>query len=333
MSKRSSQKKTALVCCGGTALNIGPVLSAHDVDKFFIDTSEANFSDSIPDENLYKIRHIKGGGQDRRKVYEACTKGIASPNPNDQDQPPVIDDSIERFDLTSYDFVIVLFSLSGASGSTIGPLTMSALSKAGVAVVGVVVGDTASATFTKNTIGTLKTLELNAIKNKKPLVISYHENQVGVPESMVDREVLFVLEALAELTSQNNHGLDTQDVYNAVNFNILAPVEPQLAALSIFDSRTEAARILDPITVLSLYTNREAAAPFGDPYYTKTGYPRNPNPELPEQLHFVVNTALIEDHFKLLDQRQLELNRQFGSYRPRKALLGVDDNNEGDFVG
>ncbi len=333
MSKSSTQKKTALVACGGTALNLGPLLNYAGVDKFFIDTSEANFSDQIPEENLYKIRHIKGGGQDRRLVYEACTKGIAAPTAGGEDQPPVIQDVIERFGLLEYDFVILLFSLSGASGSTVGPLLMSQLSREEIATTAVVVGDTASATFTKNTISTLKTLELNAIRNKRPLVISYHENQTGVPESVVDDEVVFVLHALAHLTSQNNHGLDTQDVFNAINYNKLCPIEPQLSALSIFSSRQDAGKLLDPITVLSLYDDREQAAAFGNPYYTKTGYPRNPNPELPPQLHYIVSTALIEDHFKLLDERQTQLNRTFGNYKARKGLLSVDDNAESDFIG
>jgi hypothetical protein len=311
----NTRSKTRLYCTGGLGLNIGRQLEGIEgLDIAYMDTSKSNRVDGLPDDRCYFVPNTDGAGQDRRGIYAAVL--------------PHVDIMLERFE--PGDFNIVLLSASGGSGSVLGPLLIKQLLAAGEAVVAVGVGAEDSAKYIGNTIDTLKSLEGISAATRKPVVLSYHENAIGVPRSSIDDELLFVIESLAALACQNNLELDTTDVTNWVQFDKVTPVMPQLALMNVFDNRQEATQVLEPVAIASLYDDPGKRVAFGNPYYATVGFPRDPNPQAPDQLHFVINVSGVEDVFKTLTERQANQNRKFSGYRNRRNLVDVDDNLTGE---
>jgi len=306
--------KTRLYAAGGTAMNLGQRIDTQRIDPYFIDTSRSNHTDGLTPEQCYFVEGVDGSGKNRKENYEVIAKDM--PNIMGKVDPG--------------DFNIVLFSAAGGSGSIIGPLVVKHLLEEGHTVLSVVVGSDDSAISVTNTINTLKSLESISIMAGQPVVMAYHENTAGVVRRVIDDEVEFVLEALAQLTCQDNAELDTRDLTNWIQYHKVSPVRPQLSALSIFDNRQEAAKQIEPISVASIYADRDKDNPFGNPHYSTVGYPRNNAMTLADQLHFVINTADIEETFNHLNERQTELNRAYSGYRQRKTMVDVDDNLTGD---
>ena len=49
-------------------------------------------------------------------------------------------------------------------------------------------------------------------------------------------------------------------------------------------------------------------------------------------MHYVINTADVEDVFSHLTERQGELNKVYSQYRQRRTRVDVDDNLTGDGI-
>lgn len=306
--------KCRVYAAGGTGMNLGTQITSPTHDVCYIDTSSSNLSDIMDADKVHKLQDVDGSGKNRKEHYDKIL--------------PEMDTVMDRFPPAIFN--IVLFSAAGGSGSVIGPLVLKALLQEGHAAIAVVVGSDESSITVTNTINTLKSLESISAMTSQPVIMAYHENTTGVPIQAIDDEVLFVAEALGELANQNNHGLDTQDLVNWVQYPKVAPgIPPQLSALAIFDSRQAAANQVEPIAIASLYEDPSKNNPFGTPYYTTVGYPRETS-SIAEQLHFVINTADIEETFTRLSERQIDLNKVLSGYRQRRSRVDVDDNLTGD---
>lgn len=309
-----SNIKCRVYCAGGTGMNLGTQITSPTHDVCYIDTSSSNLSDAMDKEKVHKLQDVDGSGKNRKEHYDKIL--------------PEMETVMDRFPPAIFN--IVLFSAGGGSGSVVGPLIVKALLEQKAATVAIVVGSDESSITVTNTINTLKSLESISAMTAEPVIMAYHENNAGVPLQAVDDEVLFVTEALGELCNQNNHGLDTQDLVNWVQYPKVAPgLTPQLSALAIFDSRQEAANQVEPIAIASLYDAPGKNNPFGTPFYATVGYPREPS-GIAEQLHFVINTADVEETFTRLADRQVELNKVLSSYRQRRSRVDIDDNLTGD---
>jgi len=308
--------KTRVYAAGGCGINLGSQLQYPTAEVCFIDTSGSNLSDRVDESAVHTIKGIDGSGKNRRENYEPIIGEV--------------DTVVDRFQ--PGDFNLVLFSASGGSGSVIGPLLLKNLLERAIPVVAVVVGADDSAIAVTNTINTLKSLESVSAVTGQPVVMAYHENTTGVTRQMIDDEVLFALEALCELTNQNNRELDTTDLTNWVQYQKVAPsIQPQLSSLAVFDSRQEAAKQVEPIAVASLYNDPSKDTAFGNPLYATVGYPRD-GMDIASQMHYVINTADVEDVFSHLTERQGELNKVYSQYRQRRTRVDVDDNLTGDGI-
>lgn len=299
---------TRLYACGGLGTNLGQQVESDVFGRCYIDTSESNRTAGIPTEACHYIEGLDGSGKNRRENYTPISREV--------------DLILDRFEPS--DFNVVLFSAAGGSGSVIGPLLIKSLLEAEQAVVAVVVGSDDSSIAVTNTVNTLKSLEAISVNVEQPVIMAYHENTTGTSREMTDTDVLYTMESLGELTSQNNHELDTRDLVNWVQYQKVAPLQPQLSALAVFDNRRDASGQVEPIAIASLYNDSRKDTPFGTPYYTTTGYPRD-DMAMAEQLHFVINTADVEDAFTHLSERQEELSKAYKSYRQRRQRVDIDD--------
>lgn len=302
------QAKQRIYCAGGFGINIGTQVPNFD-NICYIDTSDSNRTDAIDPTKVYRIEGLNGAGQNLRNIYPKILPHI-----------PTI---LERFEPA--EFNIVIFSASGGSGRGLGPLIIRELLKAGKSVIALAVGETDTAIYLENTTNTLKSLESISLNLQRPIALAYYQNEKGVPLKVIDEEVLFCIEALLELTNQNNLELDNSDIHNWINYSNVVSLQPQLSALIITDDRKQANAVLEPIATLSLYSNRDDYAIVGNPHFSKVGYPREPLASPFEQLHFVINTIAIEEIMKALKERSTEQAQRFSNYRNRKSLVNIQD--------
>ncbi|MFO6295685.1 hypothetical protein, partial [Pseudomonas aeruginosa] len=63
----------------------------------------------------------------------------------------------------------------------------------------------------RNSSGSLKTFEGVSSVSKVPMIINYHENVEGIPQSMVNQNILEGLNALVILFNQEHQSLDAVD--------------------------------------------------------------------------------------------------------------------------
>ena len=134
----------ALHAAGGAGLNLAR--QRKDVDACLThlrryDTSWANIQ---PDEDLVLLADGDGSGKIRSEHAETIQKRIYG----------LSDEEIGLADVN-----IVVYSLSGGSGSVIGPLLSADLRRRKGLLINMVVADTASELDTRNTLKTLQTLQ------------------------------------------------------------------------------------------------------------------------------------------------------------------------------
>lgn len=320
-AQKGGVPKLAIYCAGAFGINTGTRQNLNsDTRICYIDTSDANLTNSLPEEKCYRIPmppaeegmvQRGGGGQDRKRVAKAAMPHIA----------PILD----RFPLG--EFNLFIFSCSGSSGSVICSLLARAAAQKDHTLLLLCVGETTTPRYLQNTSDTWKGLENFALNMNRPFVMSYHQNLPGMSHIPVDDDVDFVIEAIAALTTQYNRDLDGSDIHNALNFNNVTAVPPQLATITITDNRKAALAVPEPISILSLFTSREEYSVIGTPHYTKAGYPQEPLVSAFDQLHFIVNTISVDDVNKQLNERKTEQQQTHGNYRKRTALVNTRDDN------
>lgn len=250
--------KTRIYYCGGTGFNIGSTHGTSFAGACFLDSSDANMKDKqIPADRIYLIPGTDGAGGDQAFMMPYARKHS--------------DEMINRFE--PGDFNIVVLGAGGGSGATIGIQVGRKLLEAGYPTVFIVVGGTDATRRIRNTTNVIKNLESVSLATKLPVIVHYVPNQPS--EAEADSQVLFALDALINLTDQTNARLDTQDVQNWVQYNAVCAVDPQLSMLYISDNRAEAAAVLEPISIASLYTDPAKNIPFGASFVRTVGFATN----------------------------------------------------------
>lgn len=303
-----TQPATRIYACGGLGMNLGTSQEADKLNPAFLDTSMSNRRDNIDPERCVIIDGVDGSGGHRRHNYSVIAKEI--------------DPFLNHFEPGVFN--IILTSAGGGTGGVASSLILSRLLKAGHATVVIVVGDDTTDKRVENTINTLKSLEAISADAGIPVVMCYHQNG-DVTRGQVDQDVRYTLAALGELASQHNTELDTQDVTNWLQYSNVTSAPHQLAALSIYESRQDAAQAIEPISIASLYANPDQERGFGSPHYNTVGFPESGNLLGGDQLHFVINHANVEPIFSRLNDRKHELNRTYGGYQQRKTIVDSDD--------
>jgi|MDTC01.1.fsa_nt_gb hypothetical protein len=304
-------KKVKVYACGGLGMNIGSSLTSDLYDVAYIDSSKSNVNQSVDSEKVTYVNGIKGtGGSGGHRVnnYKPISEMI--PSFISANQPA--------------DLNIVVFSLSGGTGSVAGPLTVGELLRNGHPTACVVLGDPTSQKFLDNTIATLKSLEGISAARGLPVVMNYHENG---PQSWgdVDDMMRYAINAIAELGSQQNSHMDLMDVSNFFQYTKVTDAFAQLACLDIFDTRSGASKSIEPVAIASLYTNRDEYKNFGDAKYSIHGFPDKPIMG-GDQLHFLINHSGVAPIVTDLQSHRDELARKYSAQKQRQSLVDRDDN-------
>ncbi|AEH03455.1 tubulin PhuZ [Pseudomonas phage PhiPA3] len=310
-----SKVKTRVYCCGGTGMDIGVNLQWHP-DLVFIDTCDKNVTADHDLERVFLTEGTRGAGKNRRYMLPIIR--------------PQVPGFLERY--PAGDFNIVVFGLGGGSGSTIGPVIVSELAKAGESVAVVCMSGIEATEVLQNDIDTLKTLEGIAAATNTPVVINHIENVNGVPYTELDKEAIFNIHALINLTSQKHVRLDKLDIDNWINFTKKHnQIQPQLCQLHISNNRQEATSVPEPIAIASLFADASREVAFGTPFVRTVGISDVSDPDLlADQLHFVINSIGVASLFGSLTKQKQELEAAQVRYQQRNAIIDIDDNRTDD---
>lgn len=280
-----------------------------DISDAYIDVSTSNLCENHDVSKFYLVESdSKGSGAVRKTNYEVLSKAI---KPFLVKYPPG-------------DFNICFGSTAGGTGSVAIPLVARELLERGKSVICIMIGSTEALNRTKNTLETFKSLTKVSALQKKPLVVSYHENSPELSKrGETDQDVLSVFLSLCVLFSPKNSVIDSEDLKNWLDYTRSTPVPP---SLSFFTTIERAVDIkdhgLNPISVVSLYRDSSDYRPFVDaPYYTDGVLPDGH--KIP-QIDFIIDNALPGTMFKKLEKIEERQTRALQAFSTPTNPIEVD---------
>lgn len=296
--------------CGGAGLNIVhacasqwemKTLDDDFVSQYsvtYVDTSRSNFKKDMDENDVYILSNLDGSGKKRDENHVEISN--------------VIKEILVKH--KPLDFNIVVFSLSGGSGSVIGPLLVSEMLARNIPVIAVCIGTDESVLTANNTLKSLKSLEAIAKRNGKALNFIYSHNERGIPRGRVDGNIVGYLSGIRFLVSGKNAELDSQDLINWLDFTRTTSLEPQLALLEVYSEAEHVAeKHSNPVSVASLYTNKDIHGLLVVPEYHCAGYTDLSSSKV-DQLHFVIDVQRVPSIAKniektLSDQKEVAESR------------------------
>lgn len=226
--------KVVVYAAGGAAINMTKSLYRPQVDDsqdegfaqlqvVFLDTSKSNLPKVLDERDYYLIQgigdaEIDGSGKVRNTNYAAVAMAI----PDIQHRFP------------AGDLSVVVHSASGGSGSVAGPALCSELLNQGKSVIVIQVGSTTCEQEIRNTINTLLSYQGISTKRSKPVVSLYYENSKETPMTENDAQVRLAILLLAATWSGENHGLDSKDLENFLNYDRVSKYPSALTGLKIY---------------------------------------------------------------------------------------------------
>lgn len=328
----SKSNKVRIYGCGGAGINRAMAIVGieHGIDcaefnAVALDTSSSNFDRNNLTLPTYQLKtgvtadgsEAEGSGGVRKSNYPAIAASIKEMLGS---HPPSV-------------FNVVIFSASGGSGSVIGPLMIRELNRRGLPTIAVVIGDDNSLLATMNTLKTMQSLDAIAIATRRPVVMSYHQNSPDVSRTDVDKDINSVMGSLSILLSGNNHGMDTQDMINFIQYNnVFEDSEPHLATMHVIMDEGDWNLIGHPISVASIYRNPNTEHKRIDTDYHTTGYFDLPN-GIPE-IHYTVSTEEVSKEISSLGGRIDDLHhmRAESAERERVAREAASKAAGGDVI-
>jgi len=304
--------------CGGTAINQlrayrdnhpgEPRL--HGDEKYsYIDTSFANLDGALMSET-FTLKEADGSGSDRKK-NAARIVGVL-PEIMLAHQPA--------------DFNVVIFSLSGGTGSVAGPIILKELLAKGHKAVGVTSAAFTSGKKSSNAIDTLTGLELAVASVGRPVVLSYTPNDPNKTDSDNNIKPLFVLQTLAKLASGKNGHLDSSDVANLFDFHTVTNYKPSLALLDVYAGEEQLkSDVTNAIGIAGLLKDRTSVMPAINAAYDTVGYLPEDNREFANSFYVVVSIEKLNGVVKDMSERkaQAELKERVTNTVSTLATAGV----------
>lgn len=308
--------------CGGAGLNIVSQLASGskisldnktNIQYSYIDTSKSNIKNGISEDDIYLLEDMDGSG----KIREENHKEIGN----------VIKDILVKH--KPEDFNAVVFSLSGGSGSVIGPLLISEMLSRGISVLAVCVGTDESVLTANNTLKSLKSLDAIAKKNNKALIMIYQHNDRGVPRGNIDNKIIGYLGGLAYLFSGNNEELDSQDLINWIDFTRTTSLGPQVGVLEVYSNSADVeSKHPNPVSVASLYSDKDVIGVNVVPEYHCAGYTQLDHLSV-DQLQFVIDVKDVPVIAKRINET-LNQQKEVANSRPQQGSLVSNNDNVED---
>ena len=279
-----SKKSNIIVhAVGGAGINVAATIYENymdilaNIEFLAIDSTDKTVQDyDFLQDTFFRIesekrrgRGIDGSGGERKspellKQYAKAVKKYV--------------DSFELNDPKVDEFNIVIFSGSGGTGSTVGPLLIQELVQTGHVVIPVMVGDNSSLLFCNNTLKTIETLENIAVRNRVALPFVYYNNTIDgktnkSTESVVNEKVSTLMVLLGTLLSGTIRNIDNEDVRKFLQPTLFESIDvkPGIYELAIkrFELDVEDAILVRTLTADDVEDDVEINVPV---LQAKTGY-------------------------------------------------------------
>lgn len=287
-------------------------VGAAELDLFYLDTGTSNLKALKVTEDqthIFQIRDQNG------RILEGAGKSRAAVN---AEVESTIHSVLEKFPGV-YPLNIVVFAHGGGSGSVIGPWLIRALLEQRLPTVAICVGAATDTKTITNSVNTLLTLDNFSRAVGLPVVMSYHYNGTKSLDSDVDRNARNDISALAVLCSNENHGLDHDDLKNFFQFSDHTSAEACLASLDITHSLDDLREIEYPVAIASLVApgNEMDIGSLGADYYCEGPI----GDERINETHYVINVNDPAEMHQMLSEAKTKLEQRSAN-RPKTKPLG-----------
>lgn len=309
--------------CGGTGIDLlrdyretskldDKGIMAKELDTY-IDTSDANMH-GISNENVYRVKGIDGGGKDREVV-----KAVIQPL-----LPEIL------LNYPAGDLNVVLYSLSGGTGSAIGPMIVGHLLKANHAVISVVIDDSTSSKAASNGINTMTDLESIARQLNKSVVVHYSKNDPT--KSIMDNDALskFVMGALSILGSGKNSKLDSADINNFINFSNVTHHQPGLARLTVTVNLDDIKAKAPIASFAALLGSELSPTPSLEMDYDAIGYMPSISDSYDKEFFYAITPTMNEVVDELIKARENLAMRKKVTHKASSLLGDTSDGFDGN---
>lgn len=272
-------------------LSFGGIGVPSDIEITLVDTTMSNLRNyrSLDGSKYYDAHIIQGQdglGKDLKVGIEVAKEHIPSIL---QANPPK-------------QFNILIYSLSGATGSTIGTSLLLELLKNNSNVIPIIIASTASKQECINSLKIMKNI-YHMINNeiKKPVVMVPLYNSESHPRDMVDKSVNNMVKALSLLFSGSHSELDTTDLKNTLYLKTL-DVQGGVFELSLLTSNSKQTENDKVISVINLLDSTSSPELNVGQLYQCTGYMHtgviNSTQDGIKSLYFTISPA--QEHIKIL---------------------------------
>lgn len=317
--------KILIIGAGGAGINLAKKFINRkqdgyaDIDVFLIDTSKSNLPPNFDDNNTYLFKDMDGNGKLRNN-----------------DNLPTIKERIKEAaqKIQKADLYIVLHSVSGGSGSIIGPLLSYELLSKGHSVIAMTIGSTDSRIEIENTIKTLKTYETLSGVLDRPFPMFYEENSIEKQRGKVDLCVETNIVYLSVFFSGNIKELDTSDLRNFLDYHRVTHFKPTLTGLDFFTGEPKIDQEHVLISAVSI-TNETISTKLATPVeYQATGYigellQKEVTVQMP--VHLVTIGNYFGGIIKKLEKELQDIDNRLGAVVVKK-IIGPDQKSNDDFL-
>lgn len=246
---------------GGTGITVlNKYLSIGKNSRFVdqvigVDTSEAN----PVEDGMYPVLRLEGAegsGGDRtahRPKFEDFAKQIFAKH-----APSKLN--------------ILVYSLAGGTGSSIGPYALRYLLQKKIPVLVVCVGDISTLKEQENTVDTLGSMYNQSQLNKVPVVFSYLENTPEVSQGEINRRACSIIDNALMMFNLKNERIDYADLKNFFYFTDVVKADPIMTQLTFLGDADLPNYKRKPVAAISLYNDiDDIRVPFENMLYRKSG--------------------------------------------------------------
>lgn len=313
-----AKQKVLVIGCGGFGSNIAKLLMDKGLSCIFVDSANSNVAglDGIED-IFFRAPTVagddgsRGSGKDRRlnaAPYKDFIRHIV----------PKIPEA---------DLIIPIFSLSGGTGSSVGPMLVHALKKRGSNVIAGVLATTESLKTTENTINTLSDLAKIALSTDVgPVHVLLEEdrNSAEISASDIDGAMLHNVLHVSRIAAGSHKGLDLQDITNWMDYRHLS-IDAGLTLIERYDDVAALSEVDGAITRLSLIESMDTHIPDIGAVSNADGITSDGH----KDQHFVTTREGIDKFRQLLDSRRGDLIARRDSLNNQTSKL-VEEESELD---
>lgn len=294
--------KVLILGCGGFGVSLTKAVmemdlakTLPDIDFLLVDGSNSNVDQAdIDSDYFYRVPHVDGQGKKRGKGAVQYVDFVTENVHNIPDA----------------DMYIIVYSLSGGSGSVLGPEFNLQLMGMGKNCVNVVLATDDSKEDVKNTFNTLTGLANNVRALERPIHFMIEESSSG-KRSEVDTAVLGHILSLASVCGTAHRGLDSTDVNSWLDYQ-QHEVEPALTLIERFDDAETLEQLSGSvITILSLLAHADNTVPKVGAVFNTDGISN-----ADADVHFITTT-------KNMDNLSRKIAEQHQSYEKIAKGLNV----------